>query len=245
MTHEIQAIFLDTGNTMRVVVKDAVFQYRARQELVKLLGTTESPDIFCEKLTIRYEAYKAWTRETLLQVSELELWTHWMLPDSDSVTITPLVPRLTRLWLDQSGRRVPRKDVKQTILELHQRGYILGIIANTITQTEIPDWLKADGLIQYFKAILLSSKVGRRKPDPFIYLEAARAAGIKPENCAYVGDNPSRDISGARQAGFSKVLILLEQATLMKEPPQGQQRPDGIISEFSDLLQLFPSHKID
>jgi putative hydrolase of the HAD superfamily len=245
MAQKIQAIFLDTGNTMRVVVQDAVFQYRARQELAKLVRTNESPDIFCEKLTKRYETYKAWTRETLLQASELELWTRWMLPDSDAVTITPLVSRLTRLWLDQSGHRVPRKDVKQTIIELHQRGYILGIIANTITQTEIPEWLEHDGLIQYFKAIILSSKIGRRKPDPFIYLEAARAAGVNPANCAYVGDNPSRDISGARQAGFTKVLILLEQATLMKEPPQGHQKPDGIISEFNDLLQFFPSHTTD
>ena len=67
------------------------------------------------------------------------------------------------------------------MIELHRRGYILGIIANTITETEIPDWMEADGLTPYFKAVVLSSKVGTRKPNPEIYWEAARRVGHEAE----------------------------------------------------------------
>ena len=109
-----------------------------------------------------------------------------------------------------------------------------------MSETEIPDWLEADGLAQYFSAVALSSKLGNRKPDPEIYLKAARMIGVEPAHCAYVGDNPTRDILGARTAGFGMVIILLESATLQKEPPRERFKPDGIISEFNNLLNFFP-----
>jgi len=239
MKHNIEAIFIDTGNTMRVVKQDSVFQSRAQEEIAKLVGAQQSPDAFCRELADRYAAYKKWARETLLQASEIELWTRWMLPEFSVAQISPLATALTGLWLEQSGRRIARPDVKSTVIELHERGYTLGIIANSLSQTEIPQWLETDGLAQYFKATILSSQFGRRKPDPYIYLEAARTACVEPAKCAYVGDNPSRDILGARQAGYGMVVIMLEQETLAKESPRGKNKPDGIIGQFSDLLNLF------
>ena len=240
MSRKIDAIFLDTGNTMRVVIKDLIFQRSARKQIAALLGTKESPDEFCERLSRRYESYKIWTKETMIEAPEMEIWTRWMLPDFPAEKVAPLADQLTGLWLEQSGRRTPRPDVKTTIAELHARGYVLGIIANAISKTEIPAWLEADGLAQYFSAVVLSADLGHRKPDPAVYLEAARLAGVEPGHCAYVGDNPSRDITGARAAGFGMVIILLESATLTKEPPKGKDRPDGIIRECRDLLTIFP-----
>ena len=72
--------------------------------------------------------------------------------------------RLTRLWRDHDGRRVARPDAVATLKELCARGYTLGIIANTVTETEIPDWMAADGVAQCFKTTILSSKVRLRKP---------------------------------------------------------------------------------
>ena len=239
MSHKIEAIFIDTGNTMRIVKQDQAFQAQAKAQLVKLVGVQKSPEAFCDVLNERYEVYKKWARETLLQASEVELWTRWMLPEYPVSQISPLVTELTNLWVKQSGRRVMRPDVKSTIVELHERGYTLGIIANSLSQTEIPHWLEAEGLAQYFKAVILSSEFGRRKPDPYIYIEAARVAGVEPAKCAYVGDNPSRDIVGARQAGYGMVIILLERETLAKESPRDKIKPDGIIGQFSDLPNLF------
>jgi len=240
MKHPIEAIFIDTGNTMRIVKQDPVFQYRAMQQLAELAGIPEPSEAMIGVLNKRYEAYKEWARETLLQSSEVELWTRWMLPEYPVSKISSLAETLTQLWLHHSGHRVPRPDVKPTIIELSQRGYALGIVANALSKTEIPQWLETDGLSQYFKAVILSANFGRRKPDPYIFLEAARVAGIDPAKCAYVGDNPSRDIAGARQAGYGMIVILLERDTLDKETPSGGNKPDGIIGQFPDLLNLFP-----
>lgn len=238
---DMEAIFIDVGNTMRIVVKDDEFQTRAKEQLVTLVGADQAPDAFCDLLEERYRAYRKWAKQSLTEACERDLWTRWMLPDFPADRIGPLSGRLTRLWRDRDGRRVARPDVKDVVPELTRRGYRLGIIANTITETEIPDWLEADGLTGYFEVVVLSSKTGLRKPGPEIYLEAARRMGVEPARSVYVGDNPSRDILGARLAGYGRAIILMEPATLAKEPPTEDHKPDHVIHEMSDLLDLFPA----
>jgi HAD superfamily hydrolase (TIGR01662 family) len=240
MNQNIEAIFLDVGNTLRIVVEDPNFMAQAKKDLMTIVGANESEDEFFESLETRWKAYRKQSKQTLIEASERELWTKWLLPDHPAEQIGPLSGRLTRLWRDHDGRRVPRPDVKSTILELHQRGYILGIIANTITETEIPDWMETDGVTQFFKAVVLSSKVALRKPNPEIYWEAARRVGVEPAKCAYVGDNPVRDVEGTQAAGFGMMILLEEPATLAKEPPKAVVKPDFTIKTTSELLNIFP-----
>ena len=97
-----------------------------------------------------------------------------------------------------------------------------------------------DGVAHYFKAVILSSKVRLRKPDPEIYFLACRAIGKAPEQCAYVGDNPIRDVEGTRKAGFSMMIRIDEPDTLKKEPQEIVLKPDYTITQISELLDIFP-----
>lgn len=245
MQLDIKAIFLDVGNTLRIVVEDEAFQAQARRSLMLLVGAEETEDTFFQKLDQRWKAYRKWSFENLTEASEYELWTRFLLPDFPTGKIGPNAGKLTRLWRDKDGRRIPRPDVKHVVIELDRRGYILGIIANTITETEIPDWLEHDQLTHYFKAVVLSSKVRNRKPGPEIYWEGARRLGVGPEHCVYVGDNPLRDVVGTRKAGFGMVIILMDPEKEAKEPPQGENIPDYIIHTCSDLLEIFPGREIN
>ena len=238
--HNIEAIFLDVGNTLRIVIEDQEFMAQAKKQLMILVEAKDTEQSFFDKLETRWKAYRTQSKQTLLEASEKELWTQWLLPDFPPEKIGPLTGKLTRLWRDRDGRRVPRPDVKDVVIELNKRGYQLGILANTITETEIPDWLEADGLTKYFKTIILSSKVRIRKPNPEIYLEAARRIGVEPAHCVYVGDNPIRDVEGCQAAGFGMMIILLEPATLAKEPQESVYKPDYTIRSCSELLDIFP-----
>jgi putative hydrolase of the HAD superfamily len=240
MNADIDVIFLDVGNTLRIVVEDSQFQAQARLDLMALVGAEGSTDVFFAKLDERWKAYRKWSFENLTEASEKELWTHFMLPDFPVEKVAPHSGLLTRLWRDKDGRRVPRPDVTKVVTELDRRGYTLGIIANTITETEIPDWLEHDQLTHYFKAVVLSSKIRYRKPGPEIYWEAARRVGAEPAHCVYVGDNPIRDVVGTRKAGFGMIIILLDPEKEAKEPPKGETVPDYIIHSCSDLLDIFP-----
>jgi putative hydrolase of the HAD superfamily len=240
VNRDIEAIFLDVGNTLRIVIEDPLFMQQAKRDLMILVGATEPEAQFFEGLESRWKAYRKQSKGTLLEACEEELWTKWLLPEYPEAKIAPLAGRLTRLWRDHDGRRVPRSDAKSTIIELHRRGYVLGIIANTITETEIPDWMEADAVTGYFSTVVLSSKVAIRKPNPEIYWEAARRVGVEPAKCAYVGDNPVRDVEGTRAAGFGMMILMLEPATLAKEPSTAEVQPDYTIRETRELLNIFP-----
>lgn len=241
MTANIQTIFFDVGNTLRIVLPDQEFIDRAEAGLMELIGTTESHDALFAKLEERWKAYRKQSKTILLDASEGELWTQYMLPEYDPNMIFANAPKLTRLWRDHDGRRVARPDAVATIKELHRRGYTLGIIANTVTETEIPDWMAADGVAQCFKTTILSSKVRLRKPDPDIYHLACRCIGTPEANCAYVGDNPVRDVEGTQAAGFGMMIRIDEPDTLNKEKATGKEfTPDHVITSLSELLDIFP-----
>ena len=239
----LDTIFFDVGNTLRIVIEDKAFSDAAEAEIMRIVGTKESHDEFFAKLEANWNIYRKGVKKTLLDASEMELWSQHLLPDYDPELICKNAGRLTRLWRDHDGRRVPRPDVKSTLIELDKRGYTMGIIANTITETEIPDWMFEDQVAHYFKAVILSSKVRLRKPDPEIYFLACRAIGKKPENCAYVGDNPIRDVEGTRKAGFAKMIRIDEPDTIKKEPQEIILHPDHTIQNISDLLDIFPPLK--
>lgn len=242
MTANTEAIFIDLGNTLRMLVKDQAHMARARQEIVRLVGTDEDPIEFCKKLDERYKVYRKWAFENLAEAPEADLWTRWLVPEFPTEKIAPLGVELTYQFRQSMGRRVVVENGKEVVVELHRRGYILGIISNLIGTREIPDWLKADGFSPYFKSVLLSSIFGKRKPDPAIYLEAARRAGVEPANCVYIGDNLKRDVTGTRIAGFGMVVIMISPEELAQETITDENRPDIIIHEFRQLLDLFPGN---
>jgi putative hydrolase of the HAD superfamily len=235
----IDAIFLDLGNTLRILVKEEPHRARARREICRLLGVSDSPEIFCTELDRRYKQYRKWALDNLTEAPESELWSRWLAPEYPLETILPIASELTFQFRQSMGRRVLAESGKAVIFELYRRGYILGIISNVITSQEIPEWLEAEGLTPYFSAVVLSSTFGRRKPDPSIYLEAACRAGVAPSQCAYVGDNYSRDVRGTRAAGFGKAIILPD--PLEEEQPDSPEfTPDVVITSLTGLLDIFP-----
>ncbi len=245
MKPDIKVIFIDVGHTLRVVVEDPPYQAEARTRIASLVGAKQDPHAFCQELDARYKVYRKWAFETLLESSEKELWTRWMLPDFPAEKIGPLAGELTFLYRKTMGRREARAEVRPVVEELTRRGYRLGILSNTITEREIPLWLEEDGLAKYFPTMVLSSIFGHRKPGPEIYWEAARQAGVEPARAAYVGDNPGRDVAGGRRAGFGMIIILLPpEDEEKKKDVSGDCRPDAVIRSLSDLLDLFPDRHL-
>ena len=240
MSHNIEAIFLDLGNTLRILLKEEEHQSRARRKIVEMVGTDEDPEAFCEKLDARYKTYRKWAFENLVEAPEAELWTRWLTPEFPAEKIAPQAVELTYQYRQSMGRRVVVDGGKEIVIELHRRGYILGIISNVITSQEIPDWMDADGFTPYFKSVVLSSVFGKRKPDPAIYHEAARRAGVESARCVYVGDNLKRDVTGTRAAGFGMVIIMISPEELAEATITDENRPDIIIHEFRELLNIFP-----
>ena len=244
MTFEnIDTIFFDVGATLRYVVEDREFAAEAERQLMEIVGAAEPHDAFFEKLEANWKKYRKMAKTKLLDVSVMELWLQYLLPDYPADRIAPHAAKLTRLWRDHDGRRLAHEGTPETLRELTRRGYKLGIIANTITETEIPDWMCEAKVADCFKTVILSSKVRLRKPDPAIYLLAARCIESAPENCAYVGDNPVRDVEGALDAGFGCMVLFENAGTADREGKAPTRQPHCRIRSIPELLDLFPPRR--
>jgi len=66
--------------------------------------------------------------------------------------------------------------------------------------------LRAAGLRELFPVVVSSQDVGRGKPAPDVYLEAARRLGVEPARCAAVEDSHNGILS-AKAAGMRVVAL--------------------------------------
>ena len=61
------------------------------------------------------------------------------------------------------------------------------------------------GIDDYFDVILISEIEGVRKPELEIFQLALDRLGVLAQNSIFVGDNPTADISGAKNAGMRAI----------------------------------------
>ena len=80
-----------------------------------------------------------------------------------------------------------------------------------------------------FDHIYFSSDYGFRKPDPRYFSLPLKALGVSPEEAVYIGDNPFRDLFGAKKAGMKMILVRSE------EQEYEGFRPDIRINEITEL----------
>jgi putative hydrolase of the HAD superfamily len=95
--------------------------------------------------------------------------------------------------------------VPGTLKELRARGFRLGVISNWDPSARpILDHLR---ILDFFEETVISSEVGVSKPDRRIFEIALERAGVKPEECLYVGDNYYDDSVGASSVGMACRII--------------------------------------
>lgn len=114
------------------------------------------------------------------------------------------------------------------VLERLRDRYPLGLLSDAqrcYTEPEIKE-LKLDW---FFDLILLSSDHGFRKPEPRYFRLALDSMGVRASETIYVGDNPQRDLVGAKNAGMRMVLV--------RSGDKGYDgfMPDAYIDNIADL----------
>ncbi len=92
---------------------------------------------------------------------------------------------------------------------LRARDLKLGLVSNAFD----PPWLlhrdlEQMGLAERLDAVVFSSEVGRRKPDPLIFETALGRLGVEAERALFVGDRRYEDVRGASELGMKTVLAL-------------------------------------
>jgi len=88
--------------------------------------------------------------------------------------------------------------------------------------------LEKCGITGYFDAIANGDMIRRGKPDPEVFLLAAKKMGLKPEECVVIEDSFA-GIEAARRAGMDVVAM----ATTF--PPEAHKDYDLLIRDFTEI----------
>ena len=238
MTKLVDAVLFDMGGTLRYRVPDADMRTKALAELKRVLPDPRDPEDLYVVLKERSVAYKKWSTGTLLEAPEEEIWTKWMWPSDDSERISGMAVQLEHLWRAAHGKRMARAESLPVIDELTKRGYQLAVISNTTSREAVPQALIEYGLESYFPIVVLSSSSGHRKPGTKIFEIATNQMGVDPSRCAYVGDRPSRDVLGAKNAGFAMTFLINDDFVEVKEPMEDFPAADHVIQSLTEILDV-------
>ena len=99
----------------------------------------------------------------------------------------------------------PRPQAVEVISWLRSQNIKVGLISDC--SIEIPLVWNGTPLAELFDTTVFSCSVGLKKPDPRIYRLATDRLGVNPEDCLFIGDGGSRELTGAANAGLHPVMI--------------------------------------
>lgn len=98
----------------------------------------------------------------------------------------------------------PYPDTPIVLERLHQRAVPLGVISNAWPSLESK--YERLGLRKYFRAFVVSARVGCCKPDEAIYRQAIDEMGLPPEDLLFVDDVPEY-VEKAIDLGMTAVVM--------------------------------------
>ncbi len=87
-------------------------------------------------------------------------------------------------------------------------------------------------LNRFFDVRVLSSVYGFKKPDVRLFQTALKKLKTKPEEAIYIGDNPQKDLVGAKKAGLKCVLFRAYDVSF------NGLKPDKYFSNYSELQEV-------
>jgi len=128
----------------------------------------------------------------------------------------------------------PRPDAVATLTRLKEAGLKLGLISDC--SSEVPLLWDETPFARLIQVPIFSATARLKKPDPRIYLLACERLGVSPEDCLYVGDGDSRELTGAAGVGMSPVLIKAPQHNAPKIDPDMWAGPP--VSSLSEVLPI-------
>ena len=148
------------------------------------------------------------------------------------------VEQAARVRLDYTALSLkPRPGNAEVLTRLRSEGYKTGLISDCTG--DIPMVWEDTELAPLFDVTVFSCLAGIRKPDPRIYRLATDRLAVPPQDCLYIGDGGSAELTGAARVGMHPVLLRhpddsVEPITVDRE--EDWQGP--VISTLQEVLTL-------
>lgn len=130
----------------------------------------------------------------------------------------------------------PQPSAIEMLSRLKENGYKTGLISNCTH--EIPVVWPETQFALLIDVAVFSCSVGLRKPDPRIYQITAERLEVWPEECLFIGDGGSQELSGALSVGMHPVLIRPDADSTESHLINREQWDGPVVSSLTDVLTL-------
>lgn len=124
--------------------------------------------------------------------------------DFDYYKVRDYRRKIMKEYTDTHG--VEEKKGLEPLLEFLHKNHIRTAIASSSGVERIKRYLEGANRLADFEVIISSSMVAYGKPEPDIYLEAARRLGLSPGECVALEDSPN-GIMAASRAGYCPIMV--------------------------------------
>jgi len=239
----IRAVVFDLGGTLEDTSYDTELRAEAVHGLLRLMIERGlDPRLSAEEAGARVaagmDAYARWREQTEIELPPERIWAEYVFPDSNlpARRLADAAEELVFFYEMHFFRRSVRPEAAAALQALNENGYRLAVISNVISQNMVPIKLAEYDIARYFDPILTSASFGWRKPNERIFLECSRLLGLPPAACAYVGDTVSRDVSGARRAGYGLAIQIKSFLTGKADKITDTEPPDAVIRDLREVL---------
>ncbi len=130
----------------------------------------------------------------------------------------------------------PQPDAIEVLSSLKGQGFKTGLISDC--SHEIPTVWPQTPFAPLFDTAVFSCLVGMRKPDPRIYQLAVERLDVRPEQCTYVGDGGSQELSGALAVGMHPVLVRFDADSAEPHLTSREAWDGPEVSSLTEILAL-------
>jgi len=244
-SNSIQAVLFDMGGTLEELHSDEAIRREATRGLRDLLRERgldpglSLPDLQ-STVSSGLQAYQSWRKGPELELPPERVWSEFVLaePGLSKERVAAAAEDLSFFYDTHYHLRSLRPEAPAVLETLRQQGFRLAIISNVVSRRLVPHMLAEYGIAHYFDPVVTSSCLGWRKPNERIFGEAMRLMQLSPEACAYVGDTISRDVIGARRAGFGMAIQIRSFLTARSDRGIEHVPPDAVIRDLSEVIEL-------
>jgi putative hydrolase of the HAD superfamily len=122
--------------------------------------------------------------------------------------------------------------------------YKLGLVSNLSIPEAGWEILRKLGLKSFFKVVVISGEVNRRKPSREVFNKALRALDVEASKTVFVGDTLNVDVKGAKNCGMKAILLeknkpLAGSSYVWKAPATEKiAEPDKTIATLRELVSV-------
>lgn len=149
-----------------------------------------------------------------------------------------LIEKLVEVYRSHTPKIKLPQDSRDILRQLKDK-YTLALLTDGFLPAQKLK-VKSLGIEKYFRCIIYTEELGRQfwKPSPAGFEKLMETLKAKPENIAYVADNPMKDFIAPNKLGFSTIQIIRPAHIHQDSSNQAGAAAKYAIREFSQLTAV-------